>query len=491
MTTSQRMFALYGLVAIAVVAYWPSFRALHIRWVDTDALGNTHGYVIAAICVWLIFRNRRQFGQVRLAPHPPAVFFLVVASVVWLIAYRAGLQDIHLLLLPLLIASAALAAFGPQALRAVAFPIAFFVFALPGWDQLNDLLQSLTVIAVAAFAWAIGLPAFIDGNFVHIPTGTFEIAGGCSGLHFLVVGLAIAALYGELGRETIRTRIVWLTLMAALAILSNWIRVITIIVAGHVTDMQHFLITVNHYWFGWILFGLIIGLFLAVASRWPAPNRKRGGAKFVTQQDSVAAWSPIKGWVAAAIGLFVVPSLAYASLDRIAAEPVLLRESPAVAGWQGPMPAAGAWRPRHTGASVRVLRTYRSADGGSVDVYLVLYRTQRQGAELIGYHNALFGADDDLRSLQQDLTTSQGTSWIEHELVDRQERRSVLRYQYVIGKQATTRALIAQVSYGVKSIVGSPQAVLVAYRSACDDNCDHARARIETLSSSLRAWTEQ
>ena len=46
--------------------------------------------------------------------------------------------------------------------------------------------------AVRVLLRTVGIPAYFDGLQFQIPAGSFEIAGGCSGLHFLIVALAIA-----------------------------------------------------------------------------------------------------------------------------------------------------------------------------------------------------------------------------------------------------------------------------------------------------------
>ncbi len=74
--------------------------------------------------------------------------------------------------------------------------------------------------------WISGLDAQVHGNFITIAWGTFEIAKGCSGLHFFEVGLAIAALWGELDEQTPAGRIKLMALMGAMAIVCNWIRVV-------------------------------------------------------------------------------------------------------------------------------------------------------------------------------------------------------------------------------------------------------------------------
>ncbi len=165
--------------------------------------------------------------------------------------YRACIQDLHITLLPALFWLAVTAAFGMRVGRLLAFPVAFFYFAVPSWSQLADPLQQLTVVVMHGFLDVTGPPALIDGDLVRIPNGTFVVEEGCSGLHFMIVGLAVAALHGHLQRSPWRTRVAQLGLMAVLALLANWLRVYTVIEAGYLTDMHHYLVSVSHYWFGW------------------------------------------------------------------------------------------------------------------------------------------------------------------------------------------------------------------------------------------------
>jgi exosortase/archaeosortase family protein len=44
----------------------------------------------------------------------------------------------------------------------------------------------------------------------------------------------------------------------AVAMIGNWLRVFFVIYAGYLTDMQHFLVQVDHYYFGWGIFILLM-----------------------------------------------------------------------------------------------------------------------------------------------------------------------------------------------------------------------------------------
>src|ERR1700751_4270408 len=112
-----------------------------------------------------------------------------------------------------------------------------------------------------------GPTTLIAGDVIHLPNGTFLIEESCSGLHFMIVGLAVAALYGEQRRDPWPMRLQQLALMAGLALVANWVRVYTVIEAGYLTDMQSYLVRVSHYGFGCCVFALALFLFF-----WLAPS---------------------------------------------------------------------------------------------------------------------------------------------------------------------------------------------------------------------------
>ena len=88
------------LLAVALIAYAPSTVALWDFWAH-HYLGG-HGPLIGAISVWLIVRSRAALAR---APTHPSLWGcagLVLCSVASVIFWRAAIQELHLLLLPLM-----------------------------------------------------------------------------------------------------------------------------------------------------------------------------------------------------------------------------------------------------------------------------------------------------------------------------------------------------------------------------------------------------
>src|SRR5689334_10321655 len=91
------------LVVLGFVLFWPTTLSLIEQWEDTVRRTYTHGYLIVALTLWLLWRNRSQWAQVELRPSLLPAIAVVAASIVWLITYRAGVRIGHEALLPAMI----------------------------------------------------------------------------------------------------------------------------------------------------------------------------------------------------------------------------------------------------------------------------------------------------------------------------------------------------------------------------------------------------
>jgi exosortase len=184
------------LAGLVVILYWPSAVALGEVW-GSDRGVYSQGYLIGAASLLILALRAREVGA-RLQPTVWAVPIVLVLSFVWLIAARSGIQTVEGLLLPFILGAAILALFGPVVARACLFPCALMLFAIPIWDVLSASLQAITTQAAAGLLRIAQVPTAVRGELIHIRGGTFEIAAACSGLGMLLVGLATAALYGEM-----------------------------------------------------------------------------------------------------------------------------------------------------------------------------------------------------------------------------------------------------------------------------------------------------
>lgn len=485
---NANLLVVFGTVALVAAVYFPSALALAGYWTDPN-MEMQHGVLVLLLSVWLLLRSRDALAAAPVQPSPWALPAVVVSSAAALVFWRAGIQSLQLLLLPVLALSAVLAALGPRAMRVVAFPVAYLYFALPGWTYLVPALQDITARVVGMLLPAMGIRVQLAGHIVNLPGGgTFEITPACSGIHFLVVGLAVAALLGELEQATARRRAGLLAAMAAVAVVSNWARAALIIAIGYSTDMRHLWATRDHVLFGWVIFAGVLIAFvwltpLGAAPRASPPNtapesnpppRALGRALAMLAAALVAA--PAAAYTAAAL----------APADAVA--PATPAAAPASAAWRGPFPAVDPeWQPIFVGAHSEWHSRYEDAAAGrAVEVLAIGYARQEQGRELVNGDNSLLG-DRGLILLGGSVATLGGHSYREWIVTDRRGRRSLVWSLYDIGGRTFVTPLYSQLWYAMHAFGRPPYSALFAFRVACDPSCPAARDTLSRFLETLGA----
>jgi len=453
------------------------------RWDDPDTQTYTHSYFILPVTVFLLYLARHRLSEESPKPTLWMLVPLIACSLAWLILYRAGVEIGHQALFPMVLWLGVYSAAGWRVARICALPVAYVYFAIPIWDALVGVLQATTVIASRVTLGLGGIPAYFEGNVVQIPAGTFEIQGGCSGLNFLLVGVAVATMHGELQRDSLRVRTLLLLLAVALAIASNWIRVFVIILAGHLTDMQHHFVRVEHFSLGWGIFAGSMVVYFFLARRLPAsviPDSVNHEASLRSFE-----WTGGRGVILALAAMALAPvwSIVNSSHSQQFAGAPLLGP---IDGWSGPIDASGTWRPEYPGADQQEIKQYSSA-AGAVEAFVAVYYTQRQGKELVGYGNSATGHELLVRELVT-LRTASGGEVKEALVSDEQNRQSIVHFGYEVGGQSFVSGMRSQLWYGFASLGAAPVSQVVAVRAVCEGGCDRARELLGRFWLRKKQW---
>ena len=465
------------VIAGMLVSFAPATRALAGLWLDTGETTYTHGFLIAAVSIWLLWRGRDVRASAAISDSRVALFALcmLAATLLWELCFHAGIRDGFLLLLPPLLWLALFLVRGEAVARASTFAIGFLYFAIPVWDYLNGIAQAGTVVAVRSMLRLSGVPTFFSGNFVQIPAGTFEIAGGCSGLHFIMVALAVTALIGELRGDDWRGRLKWLALGLLFAVLTNWIRVYTIILAGHLTHMQHYLVRVSHYGYGWALFGVALFLLFLLERRSPLPETS---ARPTVDPNAALFGAP---WaIAAGILIAVLPMMLHAAIEsRSVSENQAVSASrlPVPAGWRSE-PGESGWRPVQREADVIARQRFRR-ESADVEMVVAWYAALAQGKELGGFGNRPAGDAVVVASTRRE----RGDQVITEQRMVTADGESLLWVEFRVGSRSFANASVAQLWYGwqtLRHLRSMPSSVRL-FHTACAPDCDAARAALNSF----------
>jgi EpsI family protein len=149
-----------------------------------------------------------------------------------------------------------------------------------------------------------------------------------------------------------------------------------------------------------------------------------------------------------------------------------------------PSDIRSSWMPAFPGSDQEQRFAYTNTTGDTVEVFRVAYRTQRQGAELVGSGSTVTGKRLKIRS-EEAINTPSG-AFRETEVADRSGARSLIWWRYEIAGRDFVTPLASQLWYGINATVSNPPAALTAYRAACGTakDCEDARGLLREFVAS-------
>lgn len=471
-----RVVVIIALLGAVALAFWPTTASIVIRWTDTLSRAYTHGSIIVLISCYMLWRRRDALAATTASPSLLAALFTLLVGCASLFFLRASVQVAHQFLFPLLWLGAILAVFGFGVLRHVWLPVAFLYFTIPVWDAILPLLQWTSVFAVRGMLSLLGIPVYFDGLEFQIPSGRFQIADGCSGLHFFIVALAIATFYGDLHDDRWKARVRLCVLAAIFAVITNWVRIAVIIVVGHVSDMQHPLVVREHYSLGWVMFAVAMVIYFLIVRRWPAEEGR---------VPAVSVAPPGAPWPGLAFGLIAlaVPAAAL-RFDHNVADDSRLPTPVFAAGQDNSRVTDPLWpaAPQFAGAD-REYRVLRESEGELVDAYAGLYLRQEQGRDLGGFLNVPLGPDLRAQSASRVDASLASEPWQEIVATDPGGRQWLSWIGYAVDARRFSDAGSAQWFYARQSFFGDPVSSVFVLRARCAADCAAARGALARIAA--------
>lgn len=243
------------LILSMPVMFLPTFSYLSQRWSQWTE-GLSHGYLLIAAFLYFTYRALPFAVTKPRGGNWLALTGCLLSSCLWALFALVDINALAELSLLLLLFASIAALYGWRTAWQHRFLLALPIFSISLWDHLNDPLVTLSSLMVGQWVSWIDIPAVIDGSSIFIPYGHIMIADGCSGLRYFIIALAMAYTISYLNGYSERGYIICLAVAAGLALLTNWIRIFTLILIGYATEMQSSLMA-EHDFFGWTLFGAI------------------------------------------------------------------------------------------------------------------------------------------------------------------------------------------------------------------------------------------
>jgi len=383
MTLWQRHLGALALLSAAIlVIFWRDAADMAGIWWHSSTF--THCLLMVPMIGWLVSQRIDLLRPLTPTFWWPALVWMAGAGLVWLVGEAAGVGLFRQLGLLLMLQGAVGAALGEKLVRGLLFPLGYALLLVPFGEELVPLLQTFTAHISVFLLHLSGISAEMEGVFITTPAGFFEVAEECSGVNFLVAMLAYAVFAAHLCFKSWTRRIVFVAAALATTILANALRAYGTMVAAEIWGIEA-AGGIDHIFYGWIFFGLVIAIVMLVAWRWfdrPANDV----AVYVTGLGGTPRFA---GSAKAVLPMAIAIPLVFAGWawlvgGRAAPLPETMTVEPP-RGWSVASAEGMAWTPRFDGADQRLLRHFVDAEGRRVTVAIGGYERQAEGREVVAF----------------------------------------------------------------------------------------------------------
>ncbi len=398
------LLVLNGLVLLYHQTAWSMVQI----WLRSGTFA--HCLLVLPLVLWLVWRQRGTLRLLVPRTAPAALPLVALASFAWLLGELAVVNALAQATLVALLVLAVAAVPGWQVARCLAFPLSFLFFAVPLGEFLLPQLMAWTADFTVFALRMSGIPVFREGNSFVIPSGNWSVVEACSGVRYLIASFMLGTLFAYLNFQSLHRRLLFVLVSLLVPLVANWLRAYFIVLLGHVSN-NRIATGVDHLLYGWLFFGVVIGLMFLVGARWaedvappPSPIAAAVPLANASANRTPTADSPGAPWRMVLLLLLVAaaPHLALWAMDASAAAPARVATTSGPLGpvlapdlgkrWpqqaQQQMALLPALEPAYQNPTLAVRAGYGTAQR-PVGLYIALYRNQRRGHSLVGSDNAL------------------------------------------------------------------------------------------------------
>jgi exosortase A len=229
-----------------------------------------HCFLVPPISLWLIWRDRARLKGLSPRPQPWLLLGLAGLAFFWLLSDMAGVNAATQFAFTALLVLSVPAVLGLRVAREMAFPLGFLFFMVPVGEFLMPQFMEWTADFTVAALQFSGIPVYREGlNFV-IPSGSWSVVEACSGIRYMIASFMVGSLFAYLNYSTLRRRLIFCAVSLLVPLVANWLRAYLIVMLGHFSG-NTLAVGVDHLIYGWLFFGIVIGIMFMIGARWSQP----------------------------------------------------------------------------------------------------------------------------------------------------------------------------------------------------------------------------
>lgn len=361
----------------------------------------SHGYLVLPTSLYLIWTRRKRLALLSPAPNPWAIPFLLLAVFGWLLGNLTVTGFVEQLCVVFLMMGLAWGVLGTAVVRALLFPLAFLIFAVPFGEGLIPWLQDFSAWFAVKLLSLTQIPVLLQGRYITVPHGKWEVAEVCSGVRYLVSSLAVGFVFAGLTYRSWARRIGFFCASAIIPIIANGLRIYGIILIGYLGG-DRLALGVDHIIAGLVFFSIVMLLLFIVGLRWREDTGKASSQESVPEHSLGPEGLRISdqpSYFTPGAMIVVTACLFLTALAPISAKFLWGRQAQAEerdlaaplvsAPWSTAQDNGFDWEPKFLSPTAEFRQTYQSSSQ-TVKLYVAYYNNGQQGGKLVSSVNQLY-----------------------------------------------------------------------------------------------------
>jgi len=235
----KRTFLLQGccLAVLFLALFYPTYGHLYGRFTQPGSY-YSHGFLIPIVCGYLLWRKRKRLSEVRLRPNAWGLGLAGWGIILHFFGVALRLNFASYLAIIIVLGGFILYLFGVPFLKQVLFELFFLLFMMP-LPQVIIIGVSFHMKIFAAqlatlMVKLMNVPCLRYGSTIYLPNGSLEVGDPCSGLRSLISFLALGVLFTQFTDAKIGKRLLLVACTVPIALLSNVIRIMVLILVTYV-----------------------------------------------------------------------------------------------------------------------------------------------------------------------------------------------------------------------------------------------------------------
>lgn len=486
---NKKLLSILLLVSIILLIFQQTFISMVSIWLRSETFA--HGFLIIPISIYLIWSKRQQLNNINAKTDFRMIPFLMLFGLLWMVSYSVDVLVIQQFSLIAMIVTMVWLLSGWPIVRIIFFPLGFLFFAVPIGEGLIPIMMDYTAIFTVKALRMSGIPVFWEGTFFSIPSGSWSVVEGCSGVRYLIASITLGSLYAYLSYTSFLRRFAFILLAICFPIVANWLRAYMIVMIAHLSDMK-LALGVDHIIYGWVFFGIVMLLMFWIGTFW---HEKVDDAVESVAHNPVVDKGNVEslnrytaGLVSGLLAVSIWPAWAYYQESNSTLQKEMYLELPAeIESWLGSEKFTD-WKPRYIKPTLSHSGTYKR-EGQEVGVYTFYYDHANQSAgELISSQNIMIKQKDpvwrELRKKNVPVTLDQHSFDVIESNLDSNDQSLLVWHWYWIGHQYVSNPYMAKFYELLARLSGDRyDGVGIVVYTRLDDRIDDARS---TLSLFIR-----